>query len=321
MPTGKYHAAGIAVVIAAVAVLVVALENVAIAAFFGPLERLTTDFSPVYLSRRLDTLAARRDATVFLGDSVLWGFRLRPDETAISRLSAAGCFCVNFAFKGGNAPNDFALVRLLQTRHAHPKRVIIEVNQRVFNPADGEYKSLHPAIAALAADLFSPADRVKLGLAGAEAAPGGRLDHLAAHVSLLYAMRSDIRETMFDDVDTAPTQRPTPDLFEGTYDLTPLDPANVAVHFLEETVEVLRSDGIEVIAFLTPTNHALLHSYIDTPEYRANGAYLRTLLERRGARVLDLDATFPSSEFFDNDHLTPAGQQRLAARLGAALSH
>jgi hypothetical protein len=84
-------------------------------------------------------------------------------------------------------------------------------------------------------------------------------------------------------------------------------------------VETLRDDRISVVAFMTPTNHQLLHEYIDIPEYRANGTFLKRLLEGRGVRVLDLDATFPASAFLDNDHLTAAGQQRLATRLHALL--
>jgi hypothetical protein len=308
----------LALVALAVALLVVALENAVISAFFRPLERVTTDFSAAYLSRELDALAKRRDETIFLGDSVLWGYRLQSGDTAVARLSADGCACINLAFKGGNPPNYFALVELLAAHDVRPRAVVLEVNQRVFNPADGEYKTLHPAVASLAAGLLARGDRALLEIPRVPASPAVWLDASAARVSLLYALRTDIRETVFPEDDPAPG-RITADLFLGTYDLTPLREDNVAVHFLDQTVIRLRRAGIPVVAFLTPTNHRLLHAYIDGADYRRNGAFLRMLLERRGARVLDLDSAVPAGEFFDNDHLTIAGQRRLETLLAPAL--
>jgi hypothetical protein len=134
-------------------------------------------------------------------------------------------------------------------------------------------------------------------------------------------MRADIRETLYGDVQPSPIPNLTGDMFEGTYNLVPLDESNVGVHFLERAADLLQRRHVELVAFLTPTNHALLHDYIDNRQYRANEAYLARLLERRGARVLDLDHAFPTGEFFDNAHLTAAGQRRLASLLAQALRH
>jgi hypothetical protein len=118
-----------------------------------------------------------------------------------------------------------------------------------------------------------------------------------------------------------PAQPLTPDLFEGTYDLAPLTPKNVGVTFLAKTADLLRSAHIPAVAFLTPTNHALLHDYIDNRQYRANETYLTRLLRNRGVQVVDLDRAVPTADFLDNAHLTVAGQRRLATLLAGALQH
>ena len=299
----------------AVTVAIVLAQNAAVAIFLPHLGRLATDFSPAFLRRELDALAARPRAVVFFGDSVLWGYRLPNDRTAVAILAARGCACTNLAFKSGNPPNDYALARAFHERGVRPRLVVIEVNQRVLSEADPEYRTLHPGVAALATAYLTGADRAALDIPRANGGIGGTLDEAAARASLLYAMRSDIREVLYHDDRESPPQRVTAAQFEGTYDLSPLTARNAGVRYLERTVASLRADGISVIAFLTPTNHLLLHEYIDSGAYEANGTFLRRLLERSGARVLDLDRAFPAHEFIDNDHLTVAGQRRLAAIL------
>jgi lysophospholipase L1-like esterase len=164
------------------------------------------------------------------------------------------------------------------------------------------------------------------------------LDGWIGSIWHLYALRSDLREALFGEIDAAhaldgavqrasgaearaaAAHRPTPDRFEGTYDLSPLDGKNVSVHFLRETIALLAEEHIPALAILTPTNHTLLHEYIDVPEYRKNLAYVRALLAAGDARVLDLDARFPAAEFIDNDHLTARGNRRLAAALEPLLA-
>jgi hypothetical protein len=293
----------------------VALENVALAAFFPHLARFTTDFSAAYLSREVDAVGSGPPATVFLGDSVLWGYRLPASDIAVSLLQARGCACPNFSFKSGSPANDYALTRLFVARKIHPRTIVIEVNQAVLNQADSEYQTLHPAIADLAGPLLTPQERAILTIPPTP----GRLDRIASSLSLLYAMRSDIRETVFGDVAPPPAQRLTPDLFEGTYDLAPLNAKNVGVTYLAKTADLLRAAGIPAVAFLTPTNHVLLHDYIDNRQYETNKTYLMQLLRRRGVRVVDLDRAVPNVEFLDNAHLTIAGQRRLASLLAGAL--
>ena len=299
--------------------LIILAQNLAIAAFFPHLARTTTDFSPAYLRRELQALAAERPEAIFLGDSVLWGYRLRPDQTAVQMLATRGCTCRNLSLKSGNPANEYLLTRLLLDAGARPKVVVIEVNQAVLNWGDPYYQTLHPAIGALAQNSLTPFERAELSIPGAPTGIAASLDRALDSLSLLYAMRSDIRETLYGDVPPPLHQRPRPEFFAGTYNLARLDERNVGVHFLEKTADLLRDARVPLIAVLTPTNHALLHTYIDNPLYEANTAYLRRLFASRGARVLDLDSAFAADQFFDNVHLTQSGQSRLASALAAAL--
>jgi hypothetical protein len=134
-------------------------------------------------------------------------------------------------------------------------------------------------------------------------------------------MRADIRETLFPPPDAAAPQHPTADMFVGEYDLNPLNDANVGVRYLEKTADALRAAQILTLAFMTPTNHALLHDYIDGPEYRHNLIFLQRALERRGVRVVDLDRAFSASDFYDYAHLKASAQTRLADILEKELPH
>jgi len=299
-------------------VATVALENAVLARAFPHLLRFTTDFSPAYLARELAYVRTQPPQTIFFGDSVTWGYRLPPAQNAVSLLEARGCACVNFSLKAGSPPNSYALARLLVADGIRPRAVVVEINQKAFNAADDTYQTLHPGIAALAAPLLTPGDRATLrGIPAG--GPRAQLEHALDAVSLLYAMRSDVRETLYGDADTVAVPHPTADLFEGTYDLSPLTPNNVGVRYLDATFRTLRAAHVPVVAFMTPTNHALLHEYIDAPQYRANVRYLVALARRDGARVYDWDDAFPGRLFFDNAHLTAEGQRRLAALLAHAL--
>ena len=298
-------------------IVLVVIENVMLAEYFPHLSRLTPDFSTAYLRRELNALAIEPNRIVVLGDSVLWGYRLQPNETAIAILNRHGNCCDNLSFKIGSPPNYYALALLMKANRIRPKVVILEVNQRVLNPVDEAYSSLHPSVAALAKPLLSPSDRRLLSLPTGDSTV---LERAAESISLLYAMRSDVGETLYPQADVVPVAHPSAGAFEGEYDLTPLDEHNTGVHFLEKAVAVFEEEHIPVIAFMTPTNHALLHDYIDGPDYRANVLFLQRVLRNRGAEVLDLDREYPTQEFFDNVHLTAAGQRRLAAILGSALA-
>ena len=306
-------------IVAVVVAAIVLLQNALVPPFLVHQPRMTTDFSPTYLARKLRSIADTSDAVVFLGDSAIWGYALPPDQTAISILRGRGCDCVNLGFKAGNAANDYGLVRLFQAYGIRPRLVILEVNQRSLNPADQSYKSLHPAIAALAGPLLTPTDREALGQPTPALDLHGRLDDALSRAWVVYAMRADLRALVNGDVDALPKQKVTADQFMGTYDLSPLDEKNVGVMYLGKTIDLLHQQSIPVVAFMTPTNHALLHEFIDDPAYAANDDYLKRLLQKRGVRTIDLDRAFPAAEFIDNAHLTKRGQVRLADTLAKAI--
>jgi hypothetical protein len=199
--------------------------------------------------------------------------------------------------------------------------VVVEVNQMLFNSDDEWYQALHPAVSALSRPLLTPNELAALSTPAPVPQLERSLDRWVAPVWQLYAMRSDIRETLYGEATAATPKPANAEALAGSYDLTPLDDTNVGVHFLEKTVELLRASHIPVLAFMTPTNHTLMHKYIDDPEYAANVSYVARALEARGANVRDFDAKFSPSDFIDNDHLTAAGQRRLLSLLLPELSH
>jgi hypothetical protein len=303
-------------------------------AFFPHFVRLTDNFSPMYLHREVASVAADRRAVIFLGDSALWGYRLPVSDSAVSILRTNGCDCRNLSFEGGSPANTYAMLRLLLASGSTPRMIVFNVNQKEFNPSDSAYRTLHPSVEALSWNLLNDPERAALN-----AHPphdwNGNVDAVIARTWVLYGLRSDVRETLFGDVDAvhavqaliedktgartrkARAHEATADRFEGTYDLTPLDHEsdNVGAAFLRRIGELTRSRGIPAVALLTPTNHRLLHEYIDAPAYAANLLYTRRLLTHYGVTVVDLDRSTPADEFLDNDHLTEAGNRRLAARL------
>jgi hypothetical protein len=310
---------GIVLTAALVAFGVAVAENAVVSSYFVDSARATTDFSAAFLERKLRALERPPQRTIFLGDSVVWGFRLPADRTAVSLIAARGVPVDNLAFKAGSPANYYALTRLMLERGIRPKRVVVEINQKTFNQADSAYQALHPALATLAYPLLTTSDRTLLGLRAPADGIASRLDRTLSSIWLVYAMRSDIRDALYGENDVTQPGPPTPEAFEGTYDLAPLTADNVAVHFLRAMAIALHASGIPVVAFFTPTNHTLLHEYIDNPQYRANAAYLEALLRGNGAKVLDFDALLPAADFLDNDHLTVEGQRRLAAALEAEL--
>ncbi len=299
-------------------VVVFLAQNLAIAAFFPHFSRMRTDFSAAYLKREMRFLRAH-PGTVFLGDSVLWGYRIPADATAVAVLDAHGCACENLSFKASSPPNYYALVLLMERAGVHPNAAVVEINQKVLNPADSAYQRLHPAVEELALPLMDSKDAALLTVATPAPMLYRQADAALSASWATYALRSDIRETLAGDVDTKPARRLTSAMFEGTYDVGPLDETNVGVQFLEKTADRLRADRIPTVAFLTPTNHALLHDFIDNREYAARGAFLERIMRARGVRVLDLDRAFRTADFIDEVHLTPEAQLRLADILAKAL--
>lgn len=308
-----------AVVLATIAVFAGA-ENAAVSAFLSGNARFATNFSETALEHKLEALSARPPQVVFMGDSALWGYGVPADRNAVSLLSKAGCPCANLSFKAGSPPNYYALSLLLGAFHVRPKLVVLEINQPSFSPGDQSYRTLNPALASLAEPLLSPADRAALGVNTVPAGTGARLERALSSVWLLYGARTDLRDAVLGDADAIPKERPVAEDFLGTYDLAPLNQNNVGVRYLEAVAGTLRRERIPAVAFLTPTNHALLHEFIDVPAYDRNAAYLANVLKTRGIAVIDLDRNFPESTFIDNTHLTPAGQRLLALTLAKDIS-
>jgi hypothetical protein len=100
---------------------------------------------------------------------------------------------------------------------------------------------------------------------------------------------------VFGDIAPPPAQRSRRTSSRGPTTSRPLSAKNVGVTFLANTADLLRAAGIPAVAFLTPTNHALLHDFIDNRQYNDNERFMNQLLRSH------------------------AGQRRLALPLAAAL--
>ena len=324
-------AGGFVARVAATAFAVLAALDVAFAAAFPTAPRLAASFSAAYLQREVRGLRAGRPVVV-LGDSAVWGYGIAAREAAVSRLRAAGRPWVNLAYEGGSPANTYAMLRVLRAAEVRPAAIVFNVNLKEFNPADSAYRTLYPAVERLAWERLAADERAKLVPVTPQTLDA-RLDRAVAAVWTAYAMRADLRDALFGAADAAravqaalervdgtaaraaAAHRPSPDRFEGTYDLSPLDAGNVSVFFLRRALAEARATGAPVYAVLTPTNHALLHDFIDVPEYGVQLAYVRALVRASGAHVLDYDGVFSQDAFIDNDHLTAAGNARLARRL------
>jgi len=333
---GTAKAAGIVV---GVLVALLLTTDLVLRGAFPHFLRLTDNFSSMYLHREVASVARDPSAIVFLGDSALWGYRVSADAAAVTELRAEGCDCRNLSFEGGSPVNTYAMLRLLTASGSKPKLVVFNVNQKEFNPADSAYQTIHPSVETLAWPLLTAEERAPL-----TAHPphdwNGVVDAAVSRWWALYGLRSDMREALFGDVDAvhavqsfiedrtgararaAQQHTATAERFEGTYDLTPLagESDNVSVAFLRRVGQLARAQHLHMVALLTPTNHTLLHDYIDTPAYAGNLSYTKRLLQGYGIVVVDLDRAIPADEFLDNDHLTQAGNRRLAAILRPALA-
>jgi hypothetical protein len=293
--------------------------------------RLNENFSAAYLQRavREDDLQAK---VVVVGDSALWGYRVSPSESAVARFGQAAIPVENFAFEGGSPANAYALLRLLEAEHIRPRAVLFNVNLKEFNAADSAYNTLYPGLEQLVWNDLTIEER-KLLKPTRHATFDASADATLSSWWALYGMRNDVREQLFGTPDAITAIRnqiekmsgetvraeaahvPTSDKFLGTYDLSQLSDANVEVVFLKKFALLLQTEHIPAVAILTPTNHGLLHDYIDTPDYDAQLTYVSVLLRRHGIRVLNYDRAFKPDEFFDNDHLTVAGNEHLSALL------
>ncbi|MBV9402360.1 MAG: hypothetical protein JO018_01385 [Candidatus Eremiobacteraeota bacterium] len=301
--------------------------------------RMPELFSAAYLDRITTELTGNRNLVLVLGDSVLWGYGVDAKDAAMSvlRTDYGNADLVNLAFQGGSPENTFVLLRSLLSRGVHPRLVLFNVNLKEFNPADPSYRKLFPAVEDANRGQFDRDDRQLLQITPQSTTLSALLDQYVGTYWQLYHFRSDIKQAIFGKDDMArwlsahvedvtgtaarraAAHKPTADRFIGTYDLTPLAPGNVAFDYFEKTLRLLDAHHIHAVAFLTPTNHQLLHEFIDTPEYGDNVAAIKRLASRYGVLTLNLDRAVPPSEFIDNDHLTVAGNRRLAQLLAPHL--
>lgn len=233
--------------------------------------------------------------------------------------------------------NSYFMLRYLLMSGVRPALVVFDVNSKETNSEDSAYRRLHPSLEQNVSSMLDSADRKRLSLLPAPS-PASRLESGVSAIWALYRYRVDLREELFgvDDAATALAHRiqgatgserlqelehrPTADKFLTTYDLNALEPDNVDYYYLRKLALLVKSERLHAIAVLTPTNHQLLHDYIDSPEYDAKLAQLAAPLKLAGITTLNFDRSVPPEEFLDNDHLTIAGNRRFARLLAPHLA-
>jgi hypothetical protein len=299
--------------------------------------RLPEQFSPAYLERYI---AADRDAApvVVLGDSALWGYDLPPPAAAVQQLAGLRprVQLLNLSYEGGSVVNSYFALRRVLASGVHPAAVIVNLNSKEFNASDSAYNRLLPALERTLTPILTAHDRALLKTLPPATLPD-RLDAIVSRVWALYRYRIDVRVALFgfDDVAGLVNDRlhrltgeqarydrahqPTADAFLGTYDLDPIAPDNVEAIYLRALRDELVRDRIPAIAFLTPTNQALLAATVDDPGYADNLRAIARMAAGPGIHVIDLDRLNVGPHFIDNDHLDALGSRVLAARLAREL--
>ncbi len=318
-----------------VALLCLALADLSLALFWHPHPaRLPEQFSAAYLHQYVDD-EHDKPPVVVLGDSVLWGYKLPTHDAAATIIARhiSPTPLINLSYEGGSDANSYFMLRYVLSQGVRPRLVLFGINSKETNQADSAYNQLQPSLERDVLPILTASDKTLLTLSSTGGGLPLQLEYAVAKIWLLYRYRTDIREQLFGTDDAslafrdevqrltgsaalqAEEHKPTPDKFLGTYDLGPLTPDNVDAIYLVKLVALLKSNGIPAVAFLTPTNHQLLSEYIDVPEYNAKLKAIAAIVKHGGIPVLDLDKSMHGSEFIDNDHLTAAGNEHLAALL------
>jgi hypothetical protein len=322
----------------AVAVAALIVVDLAFRALWHPHPtRLPEQFSTAYLNAYVDTYREGSPVLV-VGDSALWGYELPPREAPVEQLEALRPHdtFLNLSYEGGSIVNSLYALRLVLARGVRPSVVIVNLNNKEFNAADSAYKRLLPALERAVSPQLAARDRALLTTLPAPTL-ADRLDALVGSVWALYRQRVDVRVALFGQDDFAglltagvhyvtgeqrryeQSHRPTPAAFLGTYDLDPIAGDNVEEIALRELRDELVREHIPAIAFLTPTNHALLAGTTSDPGYAVNLATIARTMRGPGIDVVDLDRLDVGPHFLDNDHLDAAGARVLALRLAHEL--
>ncbi len=317
-----------------VALLLLFLADIALGFWHPEPGRLPEQFSAAYLKLYLSDVPRRKPVVAFLGDSVLWGYKIRQTDSAVAVLQQriGGVQMLNLSYEGGSTPNSAVMFDYALRSGVHPKAVVVAVNIKEFNAADSAYRTLHPSLENASFDVLTADDRQALELHHPTDL-NATLNRAIERIWRLYRLRADLREQFFGTDDMAGAlvkatenltgtaaarelgHRPTADKFLATYDLAPITQANVNMQYYLRLVRKLCKTKTPSVIFLTPTNHRLLHDYIDVPEYDANLSRLTSVPHCPGIAIVNLDRAVPARMFLDNDHLDPQGQQVLAARL------
>lgn len=274
--------------------------------------------------------AADEFRVVLIGDSSTWGFLLRPEDTLAGRLNAAQLQRAGKRVRVYNVGYpDFSLTKdalLLQRALRHqPDLIVWLVTLRSF-PRDAQAHALSQAnpaevcalrgetCAAPASGLFDRtvwgrrreiADLLRLQLLGVMWAASGIDQHYPAQYEPV--QRDLDKDEAFRDF-TPATGLPRGQLAFDAFDSA----AKSGVPLIVVNEPMLISQGAN--------SDVRYNFFYPRWAYDAYRSLLREDMTARGVRYLDLWDSVPQSEFTNSAvHLTPAGSQMLADRLGPEL--
>ncbi|MDE2482449.1 MAG: hypothetical protein KGN02_09700, partial [bacterium] len=130
-----------------VALLLLAILDAFLGAWHPLPERLPDQFSPAYLHLVLRDAAKTPPATLVLGDSVLWGYKIAPQQTAVAALQQElpDAHLINLAYEGGSTPNSSVLLDEALASGIRVRGVVVNLNVKEFNANDSAYRTLHPS--------------------------------------------------------------------------------------------------------------------------------------------------------------------------------
>lgn len=150
-----------------VALVLLIAVDIPVRAWHPTRDRLSPTFSATALDVAASDASSLDHPVVALGDSVVWGYGLPPQDSVVAQLRSQHRPLSNLSFEGGSPANTYFLLRLLIEHGVKPAAVIFNVNSKVFNPNDSAYRRLHPSFERLVEHDFRPQDLRRLDVQAA----------------------------------------------------------------------------------------------------------------------------------------------------------
>ncbi len=294
-----------------------------------------------------------------IGDSVIQGVRLAPDETVPARVGArlpAPWSAANLGLTASKIPDFFYMTALLRAQSGDV--AVYNINPKNFSAYDlarplrfyDLYDATLDSVAGFdAADALAiPPDRRGPRASGDAASRAANdawfffrnRDWISAellgthprklidsyHRVFVYSgVRGSIDRLLRRAGRTDwREKRWDPwaiDVLKKYYDVPPLDGANAVFRFIAPCARIARERGMTPVFFMTPMNRAFAdeHALVDWARYAENLSRIRNAIEGEGGVFVDTTDAVAPDGFADNDHLNAAGSDALAGVLAGAI--